>query len=321
MIRWSATLWNTPANLLRRIDMKIASLGYVGIESTRCEDWESFATTILGMAVAPNIPDDGPLYLKMDEYPWRFCIFAGEQDRFAYAGWELATEAEFEAARAELDAAGVAWHACEPELARERRVRDLIWLQDPAGNRVELVWGMGLDYERLNSPVGVSGFVTGHHGDMGLGHFVIPTSNFSETLEFYTGVLGFAVTDYMHFHFKPEPGHPGQGLYFLHCDNPRHHSLALFQDDNPAPSGLVHLMVEVPDIDELGLCRERCKEQGVNIMSDLGRHTNDRMLSVYIESPAGFALEYGCDGLQLDWDNYTPTVSATPSIWGHDWGH
>jgi 3,4-dihydroxy-9,10-secoandrosta-1,3,5(10)-triene-9,17-dione 4,5-dioxygenase len=44
------------------------------------------------------------------------------------------------------------------------------------------------------------------------------------------------------------------------------------------------------------------------------------MMSVYVASPAGFALEYGCDGVQLDWDNYKVTESSEPSLWGHNWG-
>ena len=303
--------------------MKISSLGYVGIEATDLGEWQRFASDVLGMMVVSSPVAagdiDASLLLKMDEYPWRVQVFAGQQNRFAYAGWELAGAESFAQALTELDAAGINYTHGDAGLLAQRRVRDLVYLRDPAGNRVELVWGMALDYQRLVSPVGVKGFETGHHGDMGLGHIVIPTSVFSETLAFYTDVLGFEITDYMHFNFDPAPGDPGQGLYFLHCDNPRHHSLALFQDDNPPASGLVHMMLEVLDIDELGLCRERCRAQGFEIVSDLGRHTNDRMLSIYIKSPAGFALEYGCDGLQLDWDNYTPTVSDVPSIWGHDW--
>ena len=35
---------------------------------------------------------------------------------------------------------------------------------------------------------------------------------------------------------------------------------------------------------------------------------------------AGFALEYGFDGLQLDWSSYVPTFSKRESHWGHRWG-
>jgi 3,4-dihydroxy-9,10-secoandrosta-1,3,5(10)-triene-9,17-dione 4,5-dioxygenase len=44
------------------------------------------------------------------------------------------------------------------------------------------------------------------------------------------------------------------------------------------------------------------------------------MVSIYVETPAGFALEYGFDGLQLDWSTYVPTFSKRESHWGHRWG-
>jgi 3,4-dihydroxy-9,10-secoandrosta-1,3,5(10)-triene-9,17-dione 4,5-dioxygenase len=41
------------------------------------------------------------------------------------------------------------------------------------------------------------------------------------------------------------------------------------------------------------------------------------MLSFYMLTPGGFPMEFGCEGLKMDWSNYTPTKSALPSIWGH----
>ena len=55
------------------------------------------------------------------------------------------------------------------------------------------------------------------------------------------------------------------------------------------------------------------------IGNTLGRHTNDLMMSVYVMSPGGFFIEFGCDGVQLDWTDYKPTESSVPSLWGHDW--
>ena len=101
----------------------------------------------------------------------------------------------------------------------------------------------------------------------------------------------------------------------MHVDNPRHHSLALYQAE--MPSGCVHLMVEVKTIDEVGYCLDRVLARDIPVTSTLGRHTNDRMLSFYMATPGGFAMEFGCEGLKMDWDNYTPTRSALPSIWGH----
>ena len=151
---------------------------------------------------------------------------------------------------------------------------------------------------------------------MGFGHAVLPATKLAETHAFYKDLLGFGDSDYMHFKFSPDPDDPGQGLHFMHVNNPRHHSLALYEDQ-ASPVGCVHLMVEVKDVDEVGYCLDRVEAAEIPIVSSLGRHTNDRMLSFYMATPAGFALEFGTGGLQVDWDNFTPTVTTLPSIWGH----
>jgi 3,4-dihydroxy-9,10-secoandrosta-1,3,5(10)-triene-9,17-dione 4,5-dioxygenase len=120
----------------------------------------------------------------------------------------------------------------------------------------------------------------------------------------------------MHFKFTDDPNDPGHGLHFMHVNNPRHHSLALYEDGNN-PTGCVHLMTEVNSLDEVGYCMDRVQDREIPIVSSLGRHTNDRMVSFYMATPAGFAMEFGTGGLKMDWKDYTPTVSTLPSIWGH----
>lgn len=296
--------------------MDVRSLGYVWIESTDPAKWRQYGTDIMGLMEAPNMPDDGNVYLKMDARPYRFAIFKGEQDRLALCGWELADRENFEQAKQELQAAGVSFEQGSSDDIQLRRVRDLIRLQDPSGNTLELYWGADLDYAKFISPKGIDGFETGFNGDMGFGHAVLPAGKLKETHAFYKDLLGFGDTDYMHFHFSPDPNDPGQGLHFMHVNNPRHHSLALYEDANN-PVGCVHLMVEVHCVDEVGYCLDRVQEAGVPVVSTLGRHTNDRMLSFYMATPTGFAMEFGTGGLKMDWSNYTPTVSSLPSLWGH----
>jgi 3,4-dihydroxy-9,10-secoandrosta-1,3,5(10)-triene-9,17-dione 4,5-dioxygenase len=297
------------------IGMSVRSLGYVRVESTDPQKWLEYGTGVLGMMKAPGMPDDGVVYLKMDARPFRFAIFPGTTDCLSLCGWELQDEADFEATKIRLDEAGVAWQQGSVEECEARRVADVISLQDPAGNGLELYHGAELDYAKFVSPVGIAAFETGFNGDMGFGHAVLPAPNLTETHAFYRGVLGFGDTDYMHFHFSEDAEDPGQGLNFMHVDNPRHHSLALYQA--PMPSGCVHLMIEVEDVDEVGYCLDRVLAQEIPVTSTLGRHTNDRMLSFYMMTPGGFAMEFGCEGLQMDWTDYTPTRSTLPSIWGH----
>jgi 3,4-dihydroxy-9,10-secoandrosta-1,3,5(10)-triene-9,17-dione 4,5-dioxygenase len=300
--------------------MDIRGLGYVIIESTDIAQWQHFGTQVMGLMEAPGMPEDGNLYLKMDEYPYRFMIVPSDRDRFSVPGWEVAGPQQFQQALSELKAAGLSYQPGTAEEADTRRVREFVRFTAPGGIDCELYYYMKLDYSVLVSPAGVKKFVTGYHGDMGLGHLAIPTPDLAASHQFFTEVMGFGQTDYMHFNFNPEPGDPGQGLHFLHCNNPRHHSLALFEDANPHPGDLVHLMVEVEDLDTLGHMMDRVHQHEVKIVTNFGRHTNDRMVSIYVESPAGFAMEYGFGGVQVDWQDYTPTESAAPSTWGHRWG-
>lgn len=295
--------------------MDVRSLGYVVIESTDPQQWLKFGTEVVGMMVAPSMPDDGNVYLKMDARPFRYAIVPGKSDRLMLCGWELLGEEDFEHAKQTLDAAGISFEQGSADDCRNRKVRELIRLQDPSGNTLELYWGADLDYAKFISPCGIAGFETGFNGDMGFGHAVLPAPKLKETHAFYRNVLGFGDTDYMHFHFSPDPDDPGQGLRFMHVNNPRHHSLALYEAE--MPSGCVHLMVEVTSIDEVGYCLDRVEAREIPIVSTLGRHTNDRMLSFYMATPGGFALEFGTQGLKMDWSDYTPTVSTLPSLWGH----
>ena len=56
---------------------------------------------------------------------------------------------------------------------------------------------------------------------------------------------------------------------------------------------------------------------GAHISSSFGKHSNDFMLSFYVQTPGGFDLEFGCGGLQPDWKTWVPTHSLIPDLWGH----
>ena len=297
--------------------MNVKSLGYARIESTDPAKWLEYGTEVLGLMQAPNMPEDGTgaVHLKMDARPFRFAIFPGKKDRLDCCGWEVLDGEDLGLAKTELAAAGVSFKEGTAEECRARRVQGFVRCQDPAGNTLELYHGGELDYAKFVSPAGIPAFETGFNGDMGFGHAVLPAPNLQDAHAFYRNVLGFGDSDYMHFQFSEDPADPGQGLNFMHVQNPRHHSLALYQAE--MPTGCVHLMVEALSIDEVGYCLDRVLERNIPIVSTLGRHTNDRMLSFYMATPTGFAMEFGCQGLKMDWTDYTPTRSALPSIWGH----
>ncbi len=300
--------------------MDIRALGYVLIESTDLQRWEHFATQVAGLGVAPSPSEDGVLYLKMDEYAWRIRVSRGAHDRFACAGWELPGPAAFADAIRVLETAGIDWHRASRSECAARRLEEMLWFTAPGGLACELFHGLVLDYLPPVTSTGAGRFVTGYHGNLGMGHIAAATPDLEASHRFFTEVMGFGQTDHLQLRMSHDPADPGQGLHFLHCNNPRHHSLALFESHDPMPGNLVHLMLEVPDIDAVGAFMDRVHALGVKIVTNLGRHTNDRMVSLYVETPAGFLLEYGYDGVQIDWSTYLPTRSTTTSHWGHRWG-
>jgi 3,4-dihydroxy-9,10-secoandrosta-1,3,5(10)-triene-9,17-dione 4,5-dioxygenase len=248
----------------------------------------------------------------MDERQFRFAIQPGARDAYVASGWEVLGQAGFDAAVATLQGAGVAFVLEDAAFCARRCVQQVASFRDPSGNRHEVVWGFQSDFERFNSPVGVSRFVT---EGIGMGHTVLPAPAFAETAAFLKDVMGFGLSDI--FNFRP-PGTEGVVLpiHFLHCGNGRHHSLAIA--GFPVESGCVHVMVEVEDMPEVGRAIDRMRAHQVLQSATLGQHTNDRMTSFYMRTPSNFDIEYGYGGAVLDWNEHIVHEFTRVSLWGHD---
>ncbi|WP_311269560.1 VOC family protein [Sphingobium sp. WCS2017Hpa-17] len=291
----------------------ISSLAYVVLKAPDLGAWQAFGCDTLGL-MRSAASDEDSLFLRMDDRPFRFAIEKADGPSFVAGGWELPDQASFEICISKLRAAGVEVLDGDAGLAARRQVKGIATCKDPSGNGVELHWGRIVDYEPFLSPSAVSGFVT---GEMGLGHLVLPAGALSDTLDFYKNILGFRDTDYIRVPLSPEPDGPAAQVHFLHCDNARHHSVAL--TDMPQPAGAVHVMVEAKTIDDVGYALDRVKASGAHLSASLGRHTNDKMLSFYVRTPNGFDIEFGTGGWQVDWSTYVPTISLKDSAWGHEW--
>ena len=291
----------------------IRSLGYLRFESTDVPAWREYALKVLGMVEGRGTVD-GALYLRMDDFPARLVIVPGQHDRLAEAGWECANTQGLQNIRDALDVEGVPYKEATAAQLADRRVDEMIAFVDPSGNRLEVFHGAALEHRRVVSPYGHR-FVT---GEQGLGHVVLSTRDDAESLHFYRDVLGFTLRDSMRL--PPQlVGRPADGppawLRFFGC-NPRHHSLAFLP--MPTPSGVVHLMLEVEESDDVGLCLDRALRRKVPMSATLGRHVNDKMLSFYMKTPGGFDVEFGCEGLQVEDDDWIARESTAVSLWGHD---
>lgn len=276
-------------------------LGYLGVAATTLDDWQGFATTLLGLQC--TLSSKTTLSLRLDDLQQRIVVDTALAPGQHFFGWQAHDAASVERLATKLDAAGVAIRCESAAVAERRAVETLISFQDPAGNRVEVFHGPTVAAAPFRPSRSIAGFRT---GALGLGHVVLTDSDLGPLLAFYRDLLGFGLSDFM---LSPFPA------YFLHL-NARHHSLALIGSDR---RGLHHLMVELVSFDDVGQAYDIALAQEDRIGVSLGRHSNDLMTSFYAKSPSGFMVEYGWGGRDIQTHNWQPIeFFHGASLWGHE---
>ena len=281
--------------------MSIAALGYMCVGSPDLDEWSDFATRWLGMQHVERGANQRSF--RMDDRAQRLVVDRSLPDAACAFGWEVADQAALDDLAARLGAADVPVRREPAALADQRRVAALISFADPAGNRLEAFWGAEQAADPFRPGRAISGFRT---GPLGMGHVVLSVPEIDPMLAFYRDLLGFRLSDYILRPFR---------AYFMHI-NPRHHSLALIETGKHA---VHHLMVELFSFDDVGQGYDIALGEPERIATTLGRHPNDLMTSFYLRSPAGFMLEYGWGGREVDDATWEPEeVTAGPSLWGHD---
>ena len=78
-----------------------------------------------------------------------------------------------------------------------------------------------------------------------------------------------------------------------------------------------HLNIAVADLDDMTTACHRVKELGFRVALGSGQHTNDKELSCYAVTPAGFEWEIGRNPILVDEKTWEPTTYQGISIWGH----
>lgn len=118
-----------------------------------------------------------------------------------------------------------------------------------------------------------------------LGHAVLKVQDLQRSAEFYTGILGFRISD-----VYPESMMPG-GMVFMRC-NPDHHGIALVggAEDDAANTELHHLAFEVGTLDEVLRARDHLKKHDVQIDFE-GRRRAGCQVAVEFRDPDNHRLE------------------------------
>jgi len=287
---------------------ELASLGYTVFGVSDLVRWKDFAQTI-GFQVARE--EEELLSLRMDQYPQRIVLEKGIDDDLRVAGWELDSEEHLEQYVAKLIARGLKVALASEDLTASRRVQKLYQALDPNGFTHEFYFGpaaMSLRHG-FRSPTLTSGFRTGR---LGLGHLLVRSINYPESLKFYREVLGLRLSDRIREELSPERV---VDVTFMHTRTGRHHSLAT--GAMPSNKILNHVMVEVQAMDDVGMAYDRCSYAGYAMQAELGHHPNDQTFSFYVVTPSGFSLEVGWGGLVVDDENWQAVTYDKLSDWGH----
>ena len=298
----TAKTQTTPTN--SNAEVGVTSLSYIGVQGSDLEAWQSFLTGVLGVSAEKN---DKGLQVRFDEQETRLQVLPGDSNDIQFAGFEVDDEASLLAVKARLDEMGYSTELVDKAQAKEYGALGLLKTSDPDGLDIHIIYGVNLlPNKPFVSPAGVSGFVT---GDQGFGHIVLTVTSMEAARKFYEQGLGFQVSDFVSIPM----GKMSLDLTFMHC-NSRHHTLALAPV--PLPTRLLHFMVQVESIDDVGLGLERATAAECKITSSLGRHTNDEMFSFYVRSPSGFDIEFGY-GARTVGPDWTVKQYQSGSIWGH----
>ena len=277
----------------------VTQLGYVGLSVSNIEEWEHFATDVLGLQTN-GIDSQGNLSLRMDEYSHRFIIQPTGKDDIDFVGWQVTDEPSLREMAEQLRQAGIEVTDGTDEEAAARKVEGLIKFDDPEDTPTEIYYGPPISFERpFHSPRAISGFVT---SEQGLGHVVMHVKDLDRTVKFYRDVLGLKISDFI------------RNLVFFHC-NPRHHSLALIEGKRNKT--LNHFMIQTQSMNDVGATYDMVLDLEIPLTRGLGRHTNDHMTSFYMKTPSGFDVEFGWGARTVDDSTWQVQRHEKGSIWGH----
>ena len=226
-----------------------------------------FATRIVGLELVDG-GEPGVAHLRADARHHCLALVEGESGVIA-SGFTVADEDALALAETELEQRGITVSRGDSAACRSRRVREFVGLDDPFGNRIELVVGQ----QTLGRPVAFSR----RAGITEFGHLCLDAPDVRDAYRFWSTAFNAKVSDWI-----------GDGACLMRID-PVHHKLAVFQADEP---GLCHMNFQVAEIDDVFRNWHFLVDHGVTIEMGPGRHPQSTAVFLYFLGPEGFTYEY-----------------------------
>lgn len=264
---------------------RVTELGYLGLGVSDMAAWKTFATNILALEIAEGASDTF-CQLRADYWSRRIDLVADGSDNIAYFGLRVAGREEFAEMQEQLRAARIAFRVGTDAEAVERKVTELLKLQDPDGYNVEIFHGPCVERDKPFHPGRrMHGkFVL---GKAGLGHIVLGQKDVEAAYQFYKALGMRGDVEYPNL-----AGGVKNGPTFMSCCE-RDHTIAFGMGGEHR---LYHFSLQYEKFDDFGLTYDIAMRSGVGFFFHPGRHSNDNMVTFYIHTPSGWLMEMGWGG-------------------------
>jgi hypothetical protein len=300
--------------------IKVSDIAWLEFEKPDLARAEAFARAF-GLATALRTDDEVHLRGTDAGAP---CVILRRGDRSRFVGTAFMAQDEVDVLRL-ADAAGTSVRAL-PESIGGVSV-DLV---DPTGVPVRVVAGthplaglpaqdvhvfnFGHDLRRTNATQRPS---RAPARVQRLGHVVLQTAKYVESLNWYLDNLGMIVSDFLYY---PGQRDRGPAMSFIRCDRGAtpadHHTLALAL--GPA-NRYVHSAYQVCDLDALAAGGEYLRQSGYFRSWGIGRHIQGSQIFDYWRDPDGFLVEHFADGDMFDntlEPGWAPFTASGLAQWG-----
>lgn len=300
--------------------IRVADIAWLEFDKPDLVRAEAFARAF-GFGIALHDPQELHLRGTAAGSP---CVILRRGQRTRFAGLALRAADEVDVLRL-ADKTGAGVHRLPDSIGGVG-----VSLTDPSGMAVSVVAGLhtlpalpeqqpqlrnaGTAAARLNAtvrPLRVPARV------QRLGHVVLQSTTYLQTLNWYLDTFGMIVSDFLFF---PGQRHRGPAMSFIRCDRGTtptdHHTLALAL--GPA-NRYVHSAYEVSDLDALAAGGEYLNERGYFRSWGIGRHIQGSQLFDYWRDPDGFLVEHFADGDMFDntlEPGWAPFTASGLAQWG-----
>ena len=150
-----------------------------------------------------------------------------------------------------------------------------------------------------------------------LGHVVIQSTTYIQSLNWYLDHLGLIVSDFMYY---PGQRERGPTMSFIRCDRGStptdHHTMAMALGPSDR---YVHSAYQVCDLDAIAAGGEYLRELGYQRSWGIGRHIQGSQIFDYWRDPDGFLVEHYTDGDLFDntlEPGWAPFTASGLAQWG-----